>query len=65
MDFSLSFSLWVRLDAELGEVGAILKGFLHVFVYTDSQGGGHFHINLYGTCRFSGYHFQHKFLSRV
>ena len=39
MDFSLSFSLWVRLDAELGEVGAILKGFLHVFVYTDSQGG--------------------------
>ena len=21
------------------------------------SGGGHFHINLYGTCRFSGYHF--------
>ena len=21
-------------------------------------GGGHFHINLYGTCRFSGYHFS-------
>ena len=20
--------------------------------------GGHFHINLYGTCRFSGYHFS-------
>ena len=21
-------------------------------------GGGHFHVNLYGTCRFSGYHFS-------
>ena len=21
-------------------------------------GGGHFHINLYETCRFSGYHFS-------
>ena len=28
-------------------------------------GEGHFHINLYGTCRFSGYAFQHKFLNGV
>ena len=28
-------------------------------------GGGHFHINLYGTCRFSGFIFQHKFLNLI
>ena len=27
--------------------------------------GEHFHINLNGTCRFSGYHFDHKFLNGV
>ena len=36
--------------------------FLHIFVWTiktipGGGGGGHFHINLYGTCRFSGYNF--------
>ena len=37
--------------------------FLHLFVWTikttpGGGGGGHFHINLYGTCRSSGYHFS-------
>ena len=34
--------------------------FLNVFLQTDptTRGGGNFHVNLYGTCRFSGYHFS-------
>ena len=32
---------------------------------SDARGRGHFHINLYRTCRFSGYHFQHKFQNGV
>ena len=42
--------------------------FLHIFVRTikTTPGGvGHSHINLYGTCRFSGIIFQHKFLNLV
>ena len=43
--------------------------FLHIFVWTvkttPGGGGGHFHINLYGTCRFSGIIFQRKFLNLV
>ena len=43
--------------------------FLHIFVWTiktiPGGGGGHFRINLYGTCRFSGIIFQHKFLNLV
>ena len=31
----------------------------------NTQEGGHFHINQYGTCRFSGIIFQHKFLNLV
>ena len=29
------------------------------------EGEGHFQINLHGTCCFSGYHFQHKFLNGI
>ena len=44
--------------------------FLDIFVWTikttpGGGGGGHFHINLYGRCRFSGIIFQHKFLNLV
>ena len=41
--------------------------FSHIFVWTikTKPGGGHFYINLYGTCHFSGIIFQHKFMNLV
>ena len=31
---------------------------VQAFSTAEPRGGGHFHINLYETCRFSGYHFS-------
>ena len=40
----------------------LLRFFLY---FIGGGGGGDFHMNLNGTCHFSGYHFQPKFLNRV
>ena len=38
------------------------KSIMQALAANMSRGGGHFHINLYGTAVFQGIIFQHKFL---
>ena len=57
----------IRLNYSHFRVQSYLHSqFLRIFVWKiKTTPGGHFHINLYETCRFSGIIFQHKFLNLV
>ena len=53
-DRKCTFKIFLPETLEIRENYDQKKGNL----WPDPGGGGHFHINLYGTCCFSGYHFS-------
>ena len=56
----LTFKFWiyVSLFSLLNQIDIAQTNLINLTSSSVPSRGGHFRINLYGTCRFSGYHFS-------